>query len=75
MEIIGSQSITQDVQFLKMLDRFFLIEILLLDSYALLINFLGCAGDRALYREKLYTFLERTAPHSVQPARYAKKKI
>lgn len=61
MEVIGSQSIFQDVQFLKMLDRFF-SEVLTLDTYALLINFLGCAADRAEYRKKLYTYLEKNAP-------------
>lgn len=61
MEIIGSQSIAQDVQFLKMLERFF-SEVLHLDTYALLINFLGCASDRAAYRKILYAYLEKKAP-------------
>ena len=58
MEIIGSQSVYQDVQFLKMLDRFF-SEVLKLDTYALLINFLGCKADRAAYKKKLYAFLSK----------------
>ncbi len=58
MEVIGSASINEDVQFLKMLDRFF-SETLRLDTYALLINFLGCSHDRAEYRKKLYAFLEK----------------
>ena len=58
MEVIGSQSIYQDVQFLKMLDRFF-SETLKLDTYALLINFLGCSDDRATYKKKLYQFLSK----------------
>ncbi len=58
LEVIGSQSIYQDVQFLKMLDRFF-AETLKLDTYALLINFLGCSDDRATYKKKLYTFLSK----------------
>lgn len=41
MEAIGSESIAQDVQLIKMLDRFF-HEKLNLNNYALLINFLGC---------------------------------
>ncbi len=57
IEVIGSNSIDQDVQFLKMLDRLF-HEVLKLNTYALLINFLGCAADRAEYRKKLRTFLE-----------------
>lgn len=61
MEIIGSQSISQDVQFLKMLDRFF-SENLSLDTYALLINFLGCAADREAYKKKLYEYLTKKAP-------------
>ncbi len=61
MEVIGSASISQDVQFLKMLDRLF-SEVLKLDTFALLINFLGCASDRAAYRQKLYAFLEKKAP-------------
>ncbi len=58
MEIIGSNSIYQDVQFLKMLDRLF-AEVLKLDTYGLLINFLGCAADRAAYRKKLRLFLDK----------------
>lgn len=61
MEIIGSQSINQDVQFLKMLDRFF-SEVLNLDTYGLLINFLGCAADRERYRSKLAAYLDKNAP-------------
>lgn len=60
MEIIGSQSIDQDVQFLKMLDRLF-HEGLKLDTYGLLINFLGCATDRVSYKKKLQAFLEKEA--------------
>ena len=58
IEVIGSQSIDQDVQFIKMLDRFFL-ETLHLDTYALLINFLGCAQDRVAYKKKLHAYLEK----------------
>lgn len=58
IEIIGSNSIDQDAQFLKMLDRFF-HEVLKLNTYALLINFLGCAADRVEYRKKLRAFLEK----------------
>ncbi len=60
MEIIGSQSIYQDVHFLKMLDRFF-HEALKLDTYGLLINFLGCAADRITYKNLLHTFLAKNA--------------
>jgi histidyl-tRNA synthetase len=44
LEIIGSRSIYQDVQLIKMLDRLF-YEKLELKAYALGINFLGCAQD------------------------------
>lgn len=57
IEVIGSDAIDQDVQFIKMLDRFF-HEGLKLNTYALLINFLGCADDRLAYRKKLRAFLE-----------------
>ena len=58
MEIIGSKGINQDVQFLKMLERFF-SDVLHLDTYALLINFLGCAADRVAYRKKLAYFFRK----------------
>jgi histidyl-tRNA synthetase len=57
MEVIGSESIAQDAHLIKMLDRFF-HEILNLNNYALLINFLGCFEDRKLYRELLKDFLD-----------------
>jgi len=55
IETIGSDSIAQDVQLIKMLDRFF-HEKLNLNNYALLINFLGCFEDRVLYRALLKDF-------------------
>lgn len=58
MEIIGSKSINQDANFIKMLDRFF-SEQLTLDSYALFINFLGCQQDLASFKEILKTFLDK----------------
>jgi histidyl-tRNA synthetase len=57
LEIIDAHSIAHDAQFITMLDRFF-HEKLKLNNYALLINFLGCADDRSVYRDKLKTFLE-----------------
>lgn len=56
MEIIGSTSVYQDINFIKMLDRFF-DEILNIDTYALLINFLGCVEDRQNFKKILYDFL------------------
>ena len=57
-----------------MLDRFFL-ETLHLDTYALLINFLGCAQDRVNYKKKLHAYLENSKEKYVQPALSAKKRI
>ncbi len=73
MEVIGSESIYQDVQFLTMLDRFF-AEILKLDTYALLINFLGCSDDRARYKKKLYTFLSKKEAELCEKCKVRKEK-
>jgi len=56
VEAIGSASISEDVQLIKMLDRFF-HEVLNLNNYALTLNFLGCLKDRKVYLEKLSAFL------------------
>lgn len=56
IEIIGTNSIAHDAQTLVMLDRFF-HETLKLENYALLINFLGCAQDRILFKQTLAQFL------------------
>jgi len=57
MEIVGSQSIAQDAHFIKMLDRFF-HDKLMLNNYALLINYLGCPSDRELFLGVLDKFLD-----------------
>ncbi|MCL5875960.1 MAG: histidine--tRNA ligase [Candidatus Dependentiae bacterium] len=57
-EIIGAPSILHDVELIAMLDRLF-HERLGINSYALLINFLGCAEDRKSYKELLYTYLKK----------------
>ena len=56
IEVIGSASISQDVQLIKMLDRFF-HEKLKLTNGALLLNFLGCFDDRKAYRLLLRDFM------------------
>lgn len=56
IEVIGTHSIAQDAQFIKMLDRLF-HEQLNLDTYALIINFLGTFDDRQCFKETLRTFL------------------
>jgi len=48
--------VMQDVQLITMLERLFQ-EKFNLDTYALIINFLGCADDRARFRTKLYDFV------------------
>lgn len=58
MEVIGSGAIAQDVQFIAMLDRFF-SEILKINNYALVINFLGCPQDRKAYLEILRKFMDK----------------
>lgn len=57
MEIIGAHSISYDVRFIKMLDRFF-HETLGLNNYALMLNFLGCLEDRTQYKKILKEFLD-----------------
>ena len=57
MEVVGSASVSQDVQMIKMLDRLF-HEVLRFNNYALFINYLGCPADRVRYREKLKKFLD-----------------
>lgn len=59
VEVIGSASIMQDVQLLKMFDRLF-HEQFKINDYALLINFLGCASDRQRFEQTLKNFLEKT---------------
>jgi histidyl-tRNA synthetase len=56
IELIGAQAIAYDAQFICMLDRWF-HDILTLNNYTLLINFLGCPADRATYRVTLQNFL------------------
>jgi histidyl-tRNA synthetase len=59
MEIIGSGSISEDAQFITMLDRFF-HEKLKINNYALVLNFLGCSQDREKYLVTLKKFLDKS---------------
>ncbi len=59
-EVIGASSPAGDAYFIAMLDRLFSQE-LKLDSYALIINFVGCPEDRVRYKEVLRTFLAEHA--------------
>ena len=56
MEVIGSDSVSEDTQFLTMLNNFF-NETLKLAHYELHLNYLGCADDRKKYVATLYKFL------------------
>jgi histidyl-tRNA synthetase len=56
IEVIGSASVSQDVQLIALLDKLF-TQFLAFDSYALQINFLGCQVDRPAYKEILHKFL------------------
>jgi len=56
IEVIGSAAIAQDAQLISILDKFF-SHILMFDSYALAINFLGCSEDRAAFKNTLHEFL------------------
>lgn len=60
LEIIGSQSIAQDAQCIAMLDRYF-HDVLGLNNFALLINFIGCSEDRLAYKQLLQEFLNTPA--------------
>lgn len=57
LEIIGSSAVAQDVQLIKMLDRFF-NEKLSCNNYAIHLNYLGCSSDRAVYSVILKKFLD-----------------
>lgn len=57
IEVIGSSALAEDAQFIKMLDQLF-SESLMLEEYALKINFLGTPEDRKAYTQKLDDYLE-----------------
>lgn len=56
IEIVGAESVGYDVQLISTLDKLF-ERTLLLPTYTLHINFLGCFADRTTYKELLKTFL------------------
>ena len=64
MEIIGAHSILYDVRLIKMLDRFF-HEMLTLNNYALMLNFLGCLEDRIQYKKILKEFLDSESARGI----------
>lgn len=57
IEVVGSDAVAQDAQFIKMMDRFF-SEKIGLTNYALLINYLGCFEDRKIFNTLLKGFLD-----------------
>src|SRR3990167_6686778 len=56
IEIIGSDSVSQDAQFIKILDQLFRDK-LKLSNYSLLINYLGSTDDRKNYTKIVKDFL------------------
>ncbi len=60
IENIGAASISNDVELITMLDRFF-HETCKLQNYALKINFLGSYDDRNAYNKALLSFLQQHA--------------
>lgn len=73
LEVIGSASIAQDAQLIAMLDQLF-SQILMFDSYALQINFLGCHEDRHRFKEKLHTYLESVVDKLCENCKVRKEK-
>lgn len=57
LEVINTESIAQDVHFIKMLDNFFSNE-LKLENYILKLNYLGCSEDRVNHKKALSKYLE-----------------
>ena len=58
IELIGASSIAYDAEFIALVDSFF-SQKLKLNSYALLLNFLGSPEDRNNYKRALYSFLDK----------------
>ncbi len=57
IEVVNSNSLSQDAYFIKILDAFF-SEKLHLQDYVLKLNFLGCLEDRKEHKKALEKFLE-----------------
>ena len=73
VEIIGSNAISQDALFIKMVDQLFKTKFLI-DNYAILINFLGCYDDRKKFSELLKKFLENVKDQSCPTCRERREK-
>jgi histidyl-tRNA synthetase len=57
-EVINTDSLAQDVLFIKMLDSFF-SEKLKIENYVLKLNFLGCSDDRKKHKDALAEYLDK----------------
>ena len=73
IEVIGSASVCEDVQLIKMLDRLF-TNVFFLDNYGLAINFLGCYEDRDRFKELLRIFLDNIEESICQTCLVRKEK-
>lgn len=73
MEVIGSNAVAQDAQFIKMLDQLFRRK-LNLDNYVLALNYLGCAQDRVKFTQTLRAFLDSVDASICQTCRDRKEK-
>ena len=58
IEIINSDSIAQDAQFIKTLDNLF-GEVFKIEDFIIKLNFLGCTKDRKNHKEELNKYLEQ----------------
>jgi histidyl-tRNA synthetase len=58
IEVIGSQAVSQDVELILLLDRYFRT-VLKIENFALIINSLGCSDDREKHRTTLRAFLDK----------------
>lgn len=64
IEVIGASSVANDVQLITMFDRLF-HHVFNINSYVLLLNFLGCQPDRAEYKKVLKKFLDSSAAQGI----------
>ena len=73
VEMIGSDSTAGDAYFIAMLDRL-CRDKLMIDKYVLVINFLGCAQDRAAYKNLLRDFAAKQEANLCQTCTIRREK-
>lgn len=73
IEVIGSEAVAQDAQLISLLDRLF-SQSLHFDAYALQLNFLGCAEDRAKFKLVLNEFLDGIISQICETCKVRKEK-